>query len=215
LPEQWSTGPSARFEVEKAWGVRTRPSKGLQSGIPERLPLCAISAPAFFLFEYRFSDCIFFSVSDLRCRQQYGSACDIQSKKVQESSEAAELAHELFEDAGFIAYHVLEHAWVYAGSSPEELDEYTLREVLLEIFPCKVTAERDLFEKVAPVMEVFLRWLESEGIPANTAGLVETVRGWADTIVANSMNPQYWGMAKSFTMQARADGVDTQDEQAM
>jgi len=23
LPEQWSIGPSARFEVEKTWGVRT------------------------------------------------------------------------------------------------------------------------------------------------------------------------------------------------
>ncbi len=45
--------------------------------------------------------------------------------------------------------------------------------------------------------------------------MVETVRGWADTIVANGMNPQYWGMAKSLVMQAEADGVDTQDEQAM
>jgi len=132
-----------------------------------------------------------------------------------ESSEAAELAQELFEDAGFIVNHVLEYAWVYAGSSPEQLDEYTLSEVLLEVFPRKVSAERNLFEKVAPVTEVFLRWLESEGILANTFSLVETIRGWADTIVANSMNPQYWGMGKSFTMQARADGVDTQDEQAM
>ena len=132
-----------------------------------------------------------------------------------ESSEAAELAQELFEDAGFIVNHVLEYAWVYAGSSPEQLDEYTLSEVLLEVFPRKVSAERNLFEKVAPVTEVFLRWLESEGILANTFSLVETIRGWADTIVANSMNPQYWGMGKSFMMQARADGVDTQDEQAM
>lgn len=132
-----------------------------------------------------------------------------------ESSEAAELAQELFEDTGFIANHVLEYAWVYAGSSPEELDENTLEEVLLEVFPRKISAERDLFEKVAPVTEVFLRWLESEGILADTSGLVETIRGWADTIVANGMNPQYWGMGKSFMMQARADGVDTQDEQAV
>jgi len=132
-----------------------------------------------------------------------------------ESEAAGKLNPELFEDAGFIVNYVLEYAWVYAGSSPEELDEYTLEEVLLEVFPRKITAERDLFEKVAPVMEVFLRWLESEGILGDTSSLVETVCGWAGTIVANSMNPQYWGMAKSFTMQARADGVDTQDEQAM
>ncbi|MFB0553790.1 MAG: YecA family protein [Phycisphaerae bacterium] len=132
-----------------------------------------------------------------------------------ESEAAGELDAELFEDAGFIVNHVLEYAWVYAGSSPEELDENTLREVLLEVFPLKVYAARDLFEKVAPVTESFLRWLESEGILGDTSFLVETIRGWADTIVANGMNPQNWGMAKSLVMQAEADGVDTQDEQAM
>lgn len=132
-----------------------------------------------------------------------------------ESEEAGKLNPELFEDAGFIIYNLLVYAWTYTNGSPEKLDEYTLEQVLLEVFPRKITAERDLFEKVAPVTEVFLRWLESEGILANTFSLVETIRGWADTIVANGMNPQYWGMAKSFMMQARADGVDTQDEQAM
>jgi len=132
-----------------------------------------------------------------------------------ESDAAGKLNPELFEDAGFIIYNLLVYAWTYTNGNPEKLDEYTLEQVLLEVFPRKITAERDLFEKIAPVTEVFLRWLESEGILANTSILVETVRGWADTIVANSMNPQYWGMAKSFTMQARADGVDTQDEQAM
>ena len=132
-----------------------------------------------------------------------------------ESEAAGKLTDELLESAGFIIYNLLVYAWTYTNGSPEKLDEYTLEQVLLEVFPRKVTAERDLFEKVAPVTEVFLRWLESEGILANTSILVETVRGWADTIVANGMNPQYWGMGKSFMMQARADGVDTQDEQAM
>ncbi len=132
-----------------------------------------------------------------------------------ESEAAGKLDPELFEDAGFIIYNLLVYAWTYTNGSPEKLDEYTLEEVLLEVFPRKITAERDLFEKVAPVTEVFMRWLESEGILANTSGLVETIRGWADTIVANGMNPQYWGMGKSFMMQARAEGVDTQDEQAM
>ncbi len=131
------------------------------------------------------------------------------------SSEATELAEELFEDAGFIVCRVLEYAWDYVGSSPEELDELVLSEVLLEVLPRKFTAERDFFEKVAPVTEAFLKWMESEGILADTADLVETVHGWASTIVANSMDPEYWGMAKSFTMQAKADGVDIEDQEAM
>ena len=132
-----------------------------------------------------------------------------------ESEAAGKLDPELFEDAGFIIYNLLVYVWTYTNGSLEKLDEYTLEQVLLDVFPRKITAERDLFEKVAPVTEVFLRWLESEGILADTFSLVETIRGWADTIVANGMNPQYWGMGKSFAMQARADGVDTQDEQAM
>jgi len=132
-----------------------------------------------------------------------------------ESQAARKLDPELFEDANFIAYHVLEYAWVYVGSGPEELDEFTLEEVLLEIFPRKLTAERDLFEKIAPVTACFLKWLESEGILADASGLIETVRGWKDPIVANGMNPRNWGMAKSLMMQAKADGVDIGDEQAI
>jgi len=141
--------------------------------------------------------------------------CEELTGRFMESEAAGKLKPELFEDAGFIVNHVLEYAWVFAGSSPDELGENTLREVLLEVFPLKIYAARDLFEKVAPVTESFLRWLESEGILIDTSFLVETVRGWADTIVANGMNPQYWGTAKSLVMQAEADGVDTEDEQAM
>lgn len=131
------------------------------------------------------------------------------------SPEAAKLTDEPFEDAGLIAHCVLEYAWVYAGSSAEELDEHTLEQVLLEEFPRKLTAERELFEKVVPVTEALLGWMESEGILADTARLVGAVRGWADRIVANAMDPQYWGMAKSFMMQARAEGVDTENEEAL
>jgi hypothetical protein len=132
-----------------------------------------------------------------------------------ESSEAIKLTESLLEDAGFIVCQVLKYAWDYVGSSPEELDERVLSEVLLELLPRKLTAERDFFEKVAPVTEAFLKWMDSEGILAVTADLVQTVHDWADTIVANSMDPEYWGMAKRFTMQAKADGVDVGNQAAL
>ena len=137
------------------------------------------------------------------------------SERFSESEYAHKLADEVFEDAGFISYHVLQYAWTYADSSPEEIDEYTLEEVLLDVFPRKVTAERELFKNVAPVTETLLKWLESEGILDDTKALVKAVHGWAETIVANAMNPQYWGMSKSFMMQAKTDGVDIEDEIAI
>jgi uncharacterized protein YchJ len=137
------------------------------------------------------------------------------TKRFLKSSEAAQLTDELLDDAGFIAHKVLEFAWVYAGRRPEEIDEPALEEVLTEVFPRKVTAERPLFEKIAPVTEALLRWAESEGILADTQGLIRAVRRWADAIVAKGMDPRYWGMGKSFTMQMRADGVDIEDQEAV
>jgi uncharacterized protein YchJ len=137
------------------------------------------------------------------------------TKRFLKSSEAAQLPDELLDDAGLITHKVLEFVWVYAGRRPEEIDEPALQEVLTEVFPRKVTAERALFEKIAPVTEALLRWAESEGILANTEGLVRVVHSWGDAIVANGMNPRYWGMAKSLYMQMRAAGVDTADEEAV
>jgi hypothetical protein len=137
------------------------------------------------------------------------------TRRFMQSQSASDLDAGLFEDAGFIVYRILNFAWDYVGSSPEELDKYTLEEVLLDVFPRKVTAGRDLFEKIAPVTECFLEWLESEGILADTARLIRAVRGWKDAIVADAMSPQNWGMAKSFAMRAMSDGMDLLDEEAM
>ena len=132
-----------------------------------------------------------------------------------ESPEAAELGDDVLEDAEFIVASVLRYAWDYVGSGPEELDESALSEVLLDLLPRKVTAERDYFEKVAPVTAAFLKYLESEGVLADTADLVEAVRNWADKIVANGMDPEYWGPGKIIAMQALADGVDILDQEAV
>lgn len=132
-----------------------------------------------------------------------------------QSPQAAQLPGELLEDAGSIAHRVLEFAWVYTGCSLEEIDEPALEEVLMDVFPRKVTAERAFFEKIAPVTESLLQWAESEGILADTDRLIRTVHRWADAIVAKGMDPQYWGMAKNLAMQMQADGVDMGDQKAM
>lgn len=128
---------------------------------------------------------------------------------------ADDLSSELFEDSSFILSRVVEYAWNYLGATPEEFDERVLSEVLLEILPRKVTVGRDFYEKVAPVTEAFLRWAEIEGVLEDTEDLVKTVHGWSEAIVANGMNPEYWGPGKSFAMRAQADGVDMGNQEAM
>lgn len=137
------------------------------------------------------------------------------TEKFMQSTRAKELSDELYVDAGFIVHNLLEYAWSYAGASPEQLSEDVLSEVLLEVFPRKISAERDLFEKVAPITEAFLGWLGNQRIISNSTQMADVVRNWSGQIVANSMNPKCWGMGKSFVMKAMADRVDITDRKAV
>jgi hypothetical protein len=129
------------------------------------------------------------------------------------SPAVAGLPPELREDAPATAHWILDYALNYPGRTPEELDEPALREVLLEVFPRKISAEPEFFEHVAPAAEVFLRWLGSEGILEAEAAerLAETVGPWRDEIVANSQDSRRWGLAKGMFMQASAEGYDPTD----
>jgi len=126
-----------------------------------------------------------------------------------------DLPENLAEDAAYIVHTLLEYAHVHEGATPEEFTKQTLRVVLLEMFPRKISAERDFFEKVPPVIEIFLRWVASEGILPDGQSLAEAVRGWADEIVAAAMDSGNWGPAKRFTMQAMRAGVDTTNQEAL
>ncbi len=110
---------------------------------------------------------------------------------------------------------LLEYAHTYEGAAPEELTERTLRTLLLDVFPRKISAERDFFERIPVVVEAFLRWLASEGILSEGEALAERVHGWASEVVAEAENPANWGPAKRFTMGAMSAGVDTTDEKAL
>jgi len=128
---------------------------------------------------------------------------------------AIDLPDDLFEDAPFITSRLLEYAETYEGAAPNELDEPTLRSVLLDVFPRKVAGERSFFAKVAPVVEAFLGWMASEGTLANASALAQVVQGWTEQIVAAAMDPENWGPAKTMTMKAEQAGVDTTDADAL
>jgi hypothetical protein len=131
-----------------------------------------------------------------------------------DSPAAAALPEAVREDAPFIAHELLDRALVYEGALPEELTERVLREVLLEIFPRKVSGERDLFEHVAPVAQALVNWLGSEGILQGAPALAEKVGQWAGQIVEHSQDRGRWGMAKGVVMEAMAEGVDLADQAA-
>jgi len=128
------------------------------------------------------------------------------------SREADALPERSLGSAGFIVQVLLQYAEEQAGVGPEEFDRENLEKLLLKVFPRKVSAEKDTFEAVAPVVAAFVRWLGSQGKLANAARLAAAVESWHRRIVANAMDPRNWGMAKGFVMRAQAEGVDTGDK---
>jgi hypothetical protein len=128
---------------------------------------------------------------------------------------AADLPGDLAEDAPYIAHMLLEYARVYEGAAPERLTERTLRALLFDVFPRKISADREFFERVPPVIAAFLEWMTPEGILPRGESLARIVRGWAQEIVAQAMNSRNWGPAKGFMMKAIRAGVDTTDRKAL
>jgi hypothetical protein len=128
------------------------------------------------------------------------------------SRQAADLPGVPVEDTAYISRMLLEYAQVHEGTAPEELTKSTLWALLLDIFPRKISAEREFFEKVPPVVAAFLSWMASEGTLPDGASLAQIVTGWADEIVAAAMDPANWGPAKRFTMESMRAGVDVTNQ---
>lgn len=131
-----------------------------------------------------------------------------------DSPAAAALPEAVREDAPFIAHELLGRALTYEGALPADLTERVLREVLLEVFPGKVSGECELFEHVAPVAQALVNWLGSEGILQGAPALAAKVGQWAGQIVEHSQDPRRWGMAKGLVMEAMAQGVDLESQAA-
>jgi hypothetical protein len=143
------------------------------------------------------------------------AAADSILRRFVRSAWAADLPQDLREDAPFIISGVLEYAQSYEGVAPSELDEPTLRTVLLNVFAHRITGERSFFAKAAPVVATFLDWMAAEGIVADGAALSQAVRNWGEEIVAAGMNPANWGPAKREMMKAKRAGVDAADAEAL
>lgn len=61
----------------------------------------------------------------------------------------------------------------------------------------------------------FLVQADRDEINLYDAELAAKVITWSEEIVSQGMEPANWGMGKSFTMKAEADGVDITDQQSM
>ncbi len=118
------------------------------------------------------------------------------------------LPQELREYAYLIAERLLYFSFSQLDASSYDWDESLLRELLLNIVPRRLLAERDMLERVIPITEALLYWLRFEGLLPEADALAQTIHGWTDQILAAGMDQRNWGEPKSVVMKAVEAGLD-------
>ncbi len=126
---------------------------------------------------------------------------------------AAGLPQELREYAYLVVERLLYFSFSQLDTSPRDWDESRLRELLLNIVPRRLLAERDMLEKVIPITEALLYWLRFEGLLPEADALAQTIHGWTDQVVAAGMDPRNWGSPKTTVMKAVEAGLDLRKPQ--
>ena len=102
--------------------------------------------------------------------------------------------------------------------SPADLGEGDLRELLLSIYPRKITVfDAADTEDTVPAVRDFLAYLAERGeIPEGTARALEReLDEIAPRFTEEMMDPSNWGMAGSLVHAMAADGVDLDDQAAV
>ena len=102
--------------------------------------------------------------------------------------------------------------------SPADLGEGDLKELLLSIYPRKITVlDPADTEDTIPAVRDFLAYLAERGeIPEGTARALEReLDEIAPQFTEEMMDPSNWGMAGSLVHAMAADGVDMNDQAAV
>jgi len=118
------------------------------------------------------------------------------------------LPQELREYAYLIAERLLYFSFSQLDTSPADWDESLLRELLLNIVPRRLLADRDMLEKVIPITEALLYWLRFEGLLPEGDALAQVIHGWSDQTVAAGTDRRNWGAPKTAVMNAVEAGLD-------
>jgi len=136
------------------------------------------------------------------------------ANEFEESPAAGQLSPEAREHVGFAAGVLLEYAWNHIGIPAEDLDRPALEELLLDIFPRKISAEPEFFRCLPEIVAAFLHWLKEKGIlKKDPEPLAAAVIRWRDRIFTASQNPANWGPAKGLFMDAQDQGVDVSNQE--
>ena len=126
---------------------------------------------------------------------------------------AAGLPPELRYDARVFVERLVYFSLNELDTSPRDWDESALRALLLDIVPRRLLADRQKLEKIVPIMEALLHWLQFDGLLEDGDALAGIIHNWTEQIIAAGMDPRHWGSVKTSVMKALDAGLDLRQPQ--
>ena len=126
---------------------------------------------------------------------------------------AAGLPPELRDDAHVFVERLVYFSLSELDTSPRDWDEAALRALLLDIVPRRFLADRRQLEKIIPVMEALLHWLQFDGMLDDGDALAGIIHNWSDQLIAAGMDARRWGSIKTAAMKAINAGLDINEPQ--
>ena len=103
-------------------------------------------------------------------------------------------------ECGFLLSVFFDYCYSYCLVGPGKLSKEVIDEMMLDVLPRKISADKNVFEAFSLVMDKFLRWCEDKKYMTRTEAIRNHIHGLADTMISHSQNPKKWGMAKSMVM---------------
>jgi uncharacterized protein YecA (UPF0149 family) len=132
-----------------------------------------------------------------------------------ETSHFKNLPESVREESWFITSVFGEQMYNYPFETPKEWSVSGLNEVIMDIFPRKITADASMFKAVEPVLTAFFQYLNEMGHIENADTLIKALKKAAPTMVKQATDSSNWGFAKQFAMAAMKERVDFEDKEAM
>ena len=116
------------------------------------------------------------------------------------------------EEAGFVLDTFITFMFEYENLLPNEWNADAASKICLEVVPRKVMADKESFDAFAPALIQFLQFLDSKHLVSSAKSIIREINQIKDQIAVLAADPRRWGMTKSFMMDAKASGVDTNDD---
>lgn len=130
------------------------------------------------------------------------------SKAYVKSSYYEKLSEQEKNDCFFLLNILFDCAYSYCLVGPGKLNAEVLSELMLDVMPRKISADKKTFEAFSSVFNNFMLWCEEKNYIKNTAGICKFVTDNTPKMVKASQNRSNWGFAKSLMMSSEMSHVE-------